>query len=68
MALSPMEAHRSYRTDPSLFPWFKVSGRWLEQAGFSGNDAGNSVSGFGATDAVFIKGSRAIAMRQATST
>jgi len=21
-------------TDPPLFPWFKVSGRWLEQAGF----------------------------------
>ncbi len=23
-----------YRTDPPLFPWFKVSGRWLEDAGF----------------------------------
>jgi toxic protein SymE len=26
--------NRSYRTDPPLFPWFKVSGRWLEHAGF----------------------------------
>lgn len=26
--------NRPYRTDPPLFPWFKVSGRWLEQAGF----------------------------------
>jgi toxic protein SymE len=25
---------RGYRTDPPLFPWFKVSGRWLEHAGF----------------------------------
>lgn len=25
---------RGYRTDPPLFPWFKVSGRWLEDAGF----------------------------------
>jgi len=23
-----------YRTNPLLYPWFKVSGRWLEQAGF----------------------------------
>jgi toxic protein SymE len=23
-----------YRADPPLFPWFKVSGRWLEEAGF----------------------------------
>jgi len=22
------------RPDPPLFPWFKVSGRWLEHAGF----------------------------------
>jgi toxic protein SymE len=26
--------NRSYRTDPPLFSWFKVSGRWLEEAGF----------------------------------
>lgn len=25
---------RGYRTDPPLFPWFKVSGRWLGHAGF----------------------------------
>jgi len=25
--------NRSDRTDPPLFPWFKVSGRWLEEAG-----------------------------------
>jgi toxic protein SymE len=23
-----------YRTNPPLYPWFKVSGRWLEDAGF----------------------------------
>jgi toxic protein SymE len=23
-----------YRTHPPLYPWFKVSGRWLEHAGF----------------------------------
>ncbi|CAD6514294.1 SymE family type I addiction module toxin [Paraburkholderia sabiae] len=22
------------RTDPPLFPWFKLAGRWIEQAGF----------------------------------
>ncbi|PMS37466.1 toxic protein SymE [Trinickia symbiotica] len=27
------ESGRHYRTDPPLFPWFKVSGRWLEHAG-----------------------------------
>jgi toxic protein SymE len=25
---------RSYRIDPPLFPWSKLSGRWLEEAGF----------------------------------
>lgn len=29
--------NRDYRTDPPLFPWFKVSGRWLEHAGFKPN-------------------------------
>ncbi|WP_206997481.1 SymE family type I addiction module toxin [Trinickia mobilis] len=24
-----------YRTNPPLFPWFRLSGRWLERAGFS---------------------------------
>jgi toxic protein SymE len=26
--------NRSHRDDPPLVPWFKVSGRWLEEAGF----------------------------------